>query len=451
MIILDSKATIEKKLLSVSELARIRGHFTIPNPLFFKLETMGKPTWTTPKHLHYYDEDETTISVPLGGAQSLHSIIGKTSLPIQDNRYENPNSIDIEFKGTLRDYQQEASDAITSKTIGTLQATTGAGKTVISIHAIATRKQPTLFLVNTIELANQFKERLLQFSDLTEDRIGLIGSGKYEVRDVSVGILQTMTKLDENQLEEINSHFGQVFVDEAHIIPANTFFAVMGQLKQKYRFGLTATPFRADGLTSVIFFTTGNIMHKVDPKKAEGHLIIPDVEYVMTDYNFPIFDSSEHSIMLTDMARDKERNQLILDKYEEIGKEKQSVFISDRIEQLELLAKEIPDCEILTSKLSKKKRAEIMDRLNKNELKAVLTTYGLFSTGIDVKTLEVVYMCTPKRSPRLVIQTVGRLKRKGDGKEKALVVDFVDKKIDMLKGQYYSRRATWKKIRNQEI
>jgi len=155
--------------------------------------------------------------------------------------------------------------------------------------------------------------------------------------------------------------------------------------------------------------------------------------------------------MLTDMALNKERNRLILNKYAEVGKEKQSVFISHRVEQLIELQKEIPESEILTSKVTKKKRAEIIKKLENKELRAVLTTYGLFSTGIDIKSLEVVYMCTPMRSPRWVIQTAGRLKRKDEGKDKALVVDFVDNKVEMLRNQYYSRRTTWKKIKNQEI
>jgi len=451
MIILDSKATIQKALLTPTQINLLKSHFTLANPMFFKMESMGKPTWATPRNLHYYEEDDEYFTVPLGGAPEISKIIDTTNLQLIDDRFENDEKIKIKFKGKLRNYQTKASKEITSRTIGTIQATTGSGKTVIAIHAICKRKQPTLFLVNTIELANQFRERLLQFTDIDPANVGLIGDGKYEIRDVSVGILQTMTKLDDDKIEKINSHFGQVFVDEVHIVPANTFFAAMSKLRQKYRFGLTATPFRADGLTDVIFFTTGKIVHQIDPREAEGHLIIPDIEYVETDYKFPLFDSSEHSVMLTDMATDKARNQLIIDKYKEVGVERQSVFISHRVAQLEELAKHIPNCAILTSKLTKKKRADIMDRLQKNELKAVLTTYGLFSTGIDVGTLEVVYQCTPMRSPRWVIQTAGRLKRKAKGKDTALVVDFVDKKISMLRNQYYARRTTWKKIKNQEI
>lgn len=447
--ILNSRAYVEKQELTHQQINMLKTHFTIANPLFFKLEKMAKPTWATPKHLFYYKETDKYIIIPLGGAQQIGHIINNTK--IKDERFENPKKIKINFKGELRDYQKKARDSFLDKTIGTLQATTGAGKTIIAISVICKRKQPTLFLVNTVELANQFKERLLQFTDVKKEDVGLIGSGKFEIKDISIGILQTITKLPDNKLDQINSHFGQVFVDEVHIVPANTFYKALCKLKQKYRFGLTATPFRADGLTDVIFFTTGNIMHKVEPKEAEEHLIIPEVEYVITDYTFPLFDSSEHAVMLSDMALDDKRNQLIINKYKEVGIEKQSVFISHRVEQLEQLKKFIPNSEILTSKVSKKKREKIIENLNNGKLKAVLTTYGLFSTGIDIKTLEVVYMCTPMRSARWVIQTAGRLKRKADGKHQAIVIDFVDKKIEMLRNQYYARRTTWKKIKNQEI
>jgi len=347
MIILDSKARIEKVDLTPPKIKLLKSRFTLANPMFFKMESMGKPTWATPRHLHYYEEDDKYFTIPLGGAPDINKLFDTSAMKIQDNRFENETKIKIKFTGKLRNYQTKASNAITSRTIGTIQATTGAGKTVIAIHAICKRRQPTLFLVNTIELANQFKERISQFTNIKPEDIGMIGNGKYEIRDVSVGILQTMTKLSDEKFEEINSHFGQVFVDEAHIVPASTFFEVLSKLKQKYRFGLTATPFRADGLTDIIFFTTGKIVHRVDPLEAESHLIIPTVEYVMTDYKFPLFDSSEHSIMLSDMATDKARNKLILDKYEEVGKERQSVFISHRVSQLEELAKSIPGCRRL--------------------------------------------------------------------------------------------------------
>lgn len=450
-IYLDFKAHINLKDLKKTDLNLIKNYLTISNPLFFKLGIISLPTWNVPERLSYYEIGADYISIPLGGAQNLKSVINTKNLQIIDNRFENPKNFKINFTGKLRNYQKTAVNKFMSRTIGTLLATTGSGKTIIAIAIICKRKQKTLFLVHTLELVNQFKERLLQFTDIKEENIGTIGYGKYEIRDISIGLLQTITKLPDTKINEINNHFGQIFVDECHICPANTFYSALNKLKAKYRYGLSATPFRADGLTKVIFFVTGNIFYTITPKEAKEFLIIPEVKYIETDYFFPIFDSTEHAILLSDMALDEKRNKLIIDTYKKEGTDKQSVFISHRTSQLEYLKTKIPESAILTSKVKKKERAQIIKDLNSKKLMAVLTTYGLFSTGIDIPSLEVIYMCTPIRSPRWIIQTAGRLKRKAKDKTKAIVIDFVDNKIELLKKQYYSRKSTWKKIRNEKI
>jgi len=369
-----------------------------------------------------------------------------------DKRFLSKDKLSIKFNGNLRDYQEKAVKELLKQEIGTLQATTGSGKTIMAIKAICERKQPTLFLVHTLDLANQFIERVAQFTDYKKDDIGVIGNGKYIIKPITVATLQTLVKLSDDKIKEINRYFGQVFIDETHICPANTYAAAVNKLSMKYRHGLTATPFRDDGLTDVIFFISGKIFYKVSPEDAGDHLIMPSVEYVETDYNFPIIDSSEHAIMITDLSIDAERNKLIVKTYDRIGNEKQSVFLSHRTEQLDRLKEDIPHAEILTSATKKKDRQRIINDLNSRKLKAVLTTYGLFATGIDIPSLEVLYLCTPMKAERLLVQTVGRLKRKGLSKNKqALVIDFVDKNIDMLKRQYYARKRTWKKIDNQEI
>lgn len=222
-------------------------------------------------------------------------------------------------------------------------------------------------------------------------------------------------------------------------------------MKTKYLYGMSATNFRSDGLTDVIFFATGPIIHKVPPKEANKYLVVPDVEFVDTDYFFPIFDSTEHARMITDLSMDKERNKLILEKYEDVGKDRQSVFISHRTDQLDYLQKQIDGSKVLTSKTKKSEREEIIQNLQNESLRCVLTTYGLFSTGIDIDSLEVLYMLTPMKSKRWIVQTAGRLKRKSNDNKTALVVDFVDKQVEMLKHQYYVRKRIWKDIQNEKI
>lgn len=76
---------------------------------------------------------------------------------------------------------------MTAYDCGVLAATTGFGKTVIGARIIAEKQCPTLILVHTKELANQWKERLEQFLQIDEvlekprkgaSLIGQLGGGK---------------------------------------------------------------------------------------------------------------------------------------------------------------------------------------------------------------------------------------------------------------------------------
>jgi superfamily II DNA or RNA helicase len=87
---------------------------------------------------------------------------------------------------------------------------TASGKTVIACALISKLKQPTLILVDTIELANQFTERLLQFT--TIKKVGRIGAGKRQIEDITVATLQTLNRMSEQELHALK--FGVVMVDE---------------------------------------------------------------------------------------------------------------------------------------------------------------------------------------------------------------------------------------------
>ena len=63
----------------------------------------------------------------------------------------------------------------------------------------------------------------------------------------------------------------------------------------------------------------------------------------------------------------------------------------------------------LTSKMNKKARKEAMSKIKSGEVDVVISTYGLFSTGIDVPHLELLLLCAPIRSEIKLRQSAGRL------------------------------------------
>jgi superfamily II DNA or RNA helicase len=96
--------------------------------------------------------------------------------------------------------------------------------------------------------------------------------------------------------------------------------------------------------------------------------------------------------------------------------------------------------------MPKKDRQEVIKGLNDKSITIVVSTYGLFSTGIDIPSLEVLFFCAPVTSEILIRQSAGRLMRKMIGKHKPEIIDFVDERIALLKFQYYNRKRVYRTL-----
>jgi superfamily II DNA or RNA helicase len=426
----------------------LRNEFTITNPMFSKKKALDLSIFGTPQYLNYYSSpDRDTLEVPVGGVSKaieilLASGVGLTKDDIIDNRTTayNPDFFDnVEFHATLRSYQQDMEDACMNNNSGVIQAKTGSGKTVVFVSYVVKKKQNTLILVNTKELAAQTVEAFVKFTNLEEDDIGFIGSGRYEPKPITVGILQSIVQLKGKELSEVQQYYGQLITDETHIIAAETYYNAAARLPFKHKFGFSATPQREDGLTQVIFWATGDIIHVVPDKALKDYLIKPTYKKIRTKYYFPLFDTSEFQAMITDIGNNGPRNELIKDTFLEIGDDRPSVFLCDRVEQVELLHELIPNSIMLTSAVKKKDRPKAMAKLRSKEKLHVISTFGLFSTGIDVPHLEVLYLCSPKKSFIKLKQAAGRLMRLADGKTESLIVDFVDEGVWLLANQWKTR------------
>jgi superfamily II DNA or RNA helicase len=257
-----------------------------------------------------------------------------------------------------------------------------------------------------------------------------------------------MAKLDDKKFGLLNERFGQIIADEVHIVGAETYYHTMTHLSAKFKFGFSATPKRDDGLTQVIHFATGPTIYKVDPARLTDVLVKPSIVKVTTKYEFPIFSSDEYQALITDLSEDKDRNQLIVDTANsDEYKNKTACFLCVRLSQVEALKKHFgDDAEILTSKMTKKQRRLVMEKLLNGTCKKIISTYALFSTGIDIPHLDLAFLCAPLQSEVKIKQTAGRLMRKAPGKENATLVDFVDEKVSILKYQYYKRRRIYEKL-----
>lgn len=436
--------------LTKQDISNIKSLMTINNPLFYKKLDLGVSNWGIPSDLSYYTKlDDSSIIVPTGATEEVIDLLIShrrtiTKESIQDNRVDNElveYFSNLKFNGEPRDYQGETVNVCMGKTVGVIQAKTGSGKTFMFVDLTFRRRQRTLILVNTIELADQTVDAFCKFSNINKEDIGFIGNGKFDLKPITVCLHQTLAKLNEEKTKLISDSVGMVIADEVHICAADSYYNNMCKLRAKYKFGFSATPKRPDGLTKVIHWATGPTIHEVNPDLLKDVLITPDPVYINTNYFFPYMGSHEYQEMITDLCEDEERNQLIIRTLNKDYKYRYVAMLCSRVSQVEILDKMIGKRSVmLHSKMTKKVRKATMDLLRSGKKSIVISTYGLFSTGIDIPHLDTLFLCAPMRSEIKIRQSAGRLMRMYEGKTAATIVDFIDKKIDPLKYQAYARK-----------
>lgn len=284
---------------------------TMPNPKYLENERMGYWNGETPRLLRFYERIESGLIVPRGYIRQLINLCRRSDVQFQlnDQRRSLPE-VNFTFTGQLKPFQDQAVNAMLAKDFGTLSAPTGSGKTVMALYTIVKRKQPALIVVHTKELLNQWIDRIETFLQIAKDEVGIIGAGKKSIGDkITVSLVQSLYKC----AEEVSQHIGFLIVDECHRTPSRTFTEAVSAFDSKYMLGLSATPWRRDKLSMLIFWHLGNVHHEVD--KADlienGDILQAEVITKETDFR-PYHDpTEEYSSMLSELTMDPDRNHLI--------------------------------------------------------------------------------------------------------------------------------------------
>ena len=191
--------------------AKVVNHFkrmaAFHNPEFYAKQGMRLSTYYVPRIISCSELLNDYLAMPRGCEDDVMEVLENNEVKyVIEDKTNQGRSIDVTFKGKLREEQQKAMECMLPHNIGTLSATTAFGKTIFAIDMIAQRKVNTLILVHRKSLLDQWKKQLENFMEINEfvveaskrksrkslSPIGLLYSGKDSLHGIiDIALMQS--------------------------------------------------------------------------------------------------------------------------------------------------------------------------------------------------------------------------------------------------------------------
>lgn len=385
---------------------------TVKNPEIQRKQAMGFWIGNLPKEIKMYSKNGNDLILPIGCIDDVWHIY-----PFQEDYIINFGKHEkINFPENILkpyDYQEKAIQAMIKSKRGILNARCGSGKSIMAIEIIRRIGYKALIICHTTELLNQFKDYLVKDLGMQKGDYGIIAAGKVEIgKYITIALRQTLVNID---LLNYKNEWGTIIVDECHNIAGNVTYVsqyqkILSKLVAEYRFGLTATAFRGDGLSKCMFALTNKVKHTIDEEEIADKIIKAQIKPIYTDYEIPYEcqktdGTLDYTKMPTCLAEDKERNKLILNLLKE-NKENYCLILSDRLVGLKLLKEQLGEGLLIdgsqTSKKAKKEREEAIEKMRRKEEHYLFATLQLAREGLDIKPLNRLFLIAPSKNKRSI-------------------------------------------------
>ncbi|MCT9096013.1 DEAD/DEAH box helicase family protein [Haloarchaeobius sp. HME9146] len=413
------------------------------------------------------DDRSGTGRVPGAAYAELVNDLDQHGIEYRDEVLHLPAVGDLTSTYELRDYQHEALAAWAGESAdtglsrrGCLELPTGSGKTVIAIAAIEECATPTLVVVPTLDLVDQWRTELATEFD---QPIGQLGGGEQRIEPLTVSTYDSAYL----RADDIGDRFELLVFDEVHHLGGQGYRDIGHLFAAPYRLGLTATFERPDGAHEAIEELVGPLVHQLSVADLAGdHLADYDVKRlrveltpdereryeekqgVFTDYlahsNIQLRSGSDYQELVKRSGTDPEARNALLAKQEAkrimMGSEAKLQALADvldrhRDDRVILftahndLAYDISErflVPVITHHTGTEERRDILDRFRDGRYSRVVTS-NVLDEGVDVPDANVAVILSGTGSEREFTQRLGRILRpKADG-GRALLYEIISK------------------------
>ena len=451
-IVVKNQIFIHRSQLNPTLIHFIRESLNFPNADYIIKKKIGKSTYETEKYFKLIEEGENEIMLPRGFVAPLVAFCKEKNIPFQVvNERKKMPAIAFNSKINLYDHQDDALDITDKKDFGVIVAPPGSGKTIMGLELIARKEQPALIIVHRKQLFDQWMERIQAFLSVAKKDIGQITTGKDHIgKQVTVAMIQSLSRMKD--FSRFTDAFGTIVVDECHHIPAKTFRETIVKFNAYYLYGLTATPKRKNNDEKLIYVYVGEILSKIpinfnakELKKGQEHILVIVKEtnlYVPFDYRIDKYETISR-ILIYDCAR----NQMIADDIiSQVNQRRRILVLTERKEHvnvLNLYLKDKFETITITGDDSDAARKSKLEQIRLGHFQVLIATGQLFGEGIDVDTLECLFLVYPFAFEGKLIQYVGRIQR---SEKPPVIYDYRDSRIDYFEKLFKKRNRYYKKL-----
>jgi DNA excision repair protein ERCC-3 len=295
----------------------------------------------------------------------------------------------------------------------------GAGKTIVSMAAMAATQSHTLIVCNNQTAVNQWVRELIDKTTLTDKQVGVYTGKEKKIRPVTVATYQVLTwrrskNADYEHLHLFQDHnWGLLIYDEVHLLPAPVFGATAA-LQGCRRLGVTATLIREDGREGDVFSLVGpkryDLPWQLLEKQgyvAEAHCF--EVRVPFSDKDLDVYERASNMHKFRLASENPIKLDVVVNLLER-HKDDLVLVIGTYLSQLKALAEDL-GAPLITGATPHRIREDLFGRFRTGEIK-VLIVSKVANFAIDLPDANVAIQISGSFGSRQEeAQRLGRILR----------------------------------------
>lgn len=370
-----------------------------------------------PSYIQLYDLVDNTLYIPFAYGKNYPR-----------PKRQDFTTVEIKFSGTLRPEQKEVREEafkyLNSSGSTIISAGCGFGKTCTSLNIASKINLKTLIVCHRVVLINQWKNDIYTFCP--ESKVQVLSS-RSKLQDCDFYIINAVniTKHPREYYRDI----GFVIVDEAHLILAEKMCKGLQYINPRYIVGLSATPYRNDGLDILFDMYFGE--NKIFRKFWRHHIVYRISSNIKIDAKLNKLGKIDWGSVIESQSDNPQRNEGII-KLIKSFPERVFLVLCKRVSQAEYLVNRLQEeNESVTSLIGTEQTYDSTSRV-------LVGIVQKCSTGFNHPRLDALILGSDVQD--YFVQYLGRVFRTLD--TVPIIFDIVDN-FPLLIRHYETRSAVY--------